>query len=205
MGSRVNPGLILVITLLITALSLSHAYAQRAFPDVTTNLTDNAGVLTEEEKLSLAADLEFLRDFHYMPGAIVITEKTDEWDFIEYGHDLFDNLRTRGLLDESSFLIYLSTGDRKMAFILGDDIDRVIDPGEKRTITNRLGASLEDGAFYYGLSRTLARLKALPGPADLEEARKQRGQWAIVAGLVILIAVFYLNLSKKRRRGRPEE
>jgi uncharacterized membrane protein YgcG len=205
MARRPDAGIILLLAA-ISILWVSPAFGQndRTFPEITTDITDLAGVLTEEQKLAIADDLKFLRDFHNMPGVILLVKETPEWDFIEYGHDLFDHLRAQGKLDESSFLIYLSINDRKMAFILGDDIDRVTDPQEKRGITNELGATLGNGEYYAGLTKALARLKALPGPEDIQEAKKLRGQWMIVAGLVILIAVFYMNLMKRRMKRKPE-
>jgi uncharacterized membrane protein YgcG len=89
-----------------------------------------------------------------------------------------------------------------MAFILGEDIKRIVDPEAFRAIRNELAFSLAKGAYSEGLSHTLTKLKVLPGPGELEHARKQRGQWMIVAGLVILIAVFYMNLAKRRRATR---
>jgi uncharacterized membrane protein YgcG len=139
-----------------------------------------------------------------MPGVIVIERKTDEWDIDEYNHDLFDRLLAKGLLDKSGFLLYISIEDRKMSLVLGYDLERVTDRETSREIRNELGAALGREEYFKGITDAVARLRQLTGPVELDEARRQRGEYLMLAGFVILISVLIMNIAKKRRRMKQE-
>ena len=171
----------------------------RDFPSVDERVEDFADVLTDEQVTALIQGMQYLIGFNEMPGVIVIQRHTSEWDFDEYCHDLFDRLMAKGLVNKSGFLLYVSIDDKKMSLVLGYDLERVTDPETTREIRNSLGAALAKEEYFKGLTDTIARLRLLTGPVELEEAGRQRGQYLMLAGFLIIIAVLVMNIAKKRR------
>jgi uncharacterized membrane protein YgcG len=202
MGRRLNAFSLVLTATVILLLLACPVTAARAFPIVQGAVTDLPDVISAEDEIRLTQEISNLREFNDMPGLIVITESTGEWDFIEYGHDLFGRLQSQGLTDTTGFLIYISIVDKKLALVLGRDLERIVDPEELRAIRNGLGDALEKGAYVNGLMAALARLGQLTGSSEIEEAKRQRGDWLILAGLIIIVAVLIWNLSKKRRELR---
>jgi len=204
MGRPVKSKLLLLGALLFLALPAPPSSAARSFPTVEALVTDIPDVLSDIDEERLTQALEDLKAFNSMPGVIVIAESTDEWDFIEYAHDLFGYLRREGFVDQTGFLIYISTEDIKMAFEVGNDLKRagVLDEEEIRDIRQRLGAALAEGAYFDGINGALSKLRKLTGASELDDAKRERGNWMMLAGLIILIGVLYMNLARKRRQLR---
>lgn len=201
-NSKARP--IFLAALFFLALFILPSAAARSFPPVEGLVTDIPDVLSDTEEERLTQTLEDLKAFNSMPGVIVIAERTDEWDHIEYAHDLFGYLRREGFVDQTGFLIYISTEDIKMAFEVGNDLKRagVLNEEEIRDIRQSLGAALAEGTYFDGLNGALSKLRKLTGALELDDAKRERGNWMMLAGLIILIGVLYKNLAKKRRRLR---
>jgi uncharacterized membrane protein YgcG len=172
----------------------------RDFPAVDDRVEDFAGVLTEDQVTALIQGMQHLIGFNEMPGVIVIQRHTSEWDFDEYCHDLFDRLMAKGLVNNSGFLIYISVDDRKLSFVMGHDLERVTDPERVREIRGILGAALAKDEYFKGLTDTIAQLRLLGGPVELDEARRLRGQYLMLAGFLVIIAALVMNISKKRKK-----
>lgn len=193
-----------LLTVLSFLIIFTYANAERDFPDVQATVTDIPDVLSDVDEERLAQTLKDLKEFNNMPGVIVIAESTSEWDFIEYGHDFFDHLRVQGFVDNTGFLIYLSTQDKKMTFEMGRDLKRggVLTDEDARDIRQMLNTSLAEGDYFSGLSGSLAKLRKITGAAELEEAGRERGNWMMLSGLIIIIAALLWNIRRKRMQMR---
>lgn len=204
MGRPVKKLAIPLLTVLSFLAISTYAIAARDFPDVQATVTDIPDVLSDVDEERLTQTLKDLKEFNNMPGVIVIAKSTSEWDFIEYGHDFFDHLRVKRLVDNTGFLIYLSTQDKKMTFVMGRDLVRggVLTDEDARDIRQRLNTSLADGDYFDGLSGSLAKLRQITGAAELEEAGRERGNWMMLSGLVIIIAALFWNIRRRRTKLR---
>jgi len=204
MGRPAEKFAILLLTVLSFLAISTYAIAARDFPDVQATVTDIPDVLSDIDEERLTQTLKDLKEFNNMPGVIVIVQSTSEWDFIEYGHDFFDHLRVKGLVNNTGFLIYLSRLDKKMTFVMGRDLERggVLTDEDARDIRQTLNMSLAEGDYFDGLSGSLAKLRNITGAAELEEAGRERGNWMMLSGLIIIIAALLWNIRRKRMKMR---
>jgi len=76
----------------------------------------------------------------------------------------------------------------------------VTDPERAREIRSILGAALAKNEYFKGLTDTIAQLRLLNGPLELDEARRLRGQYLMLAGFLVIIAVLVMNIARKRKK-----
>src|SRR3990172_8770072 len=107
---------LLLVNAFVASGGAAYSRDDRDFPLPESKINDFADVLSPEDFTSIMVALDRTSSANGMQGYVIIAASTDEWNFDEYLKDYADFLQGKGLLDSTSWLIYVSVQDRKYGF-----------------------------------------------------------------------------------------
>lgn len=145
----------LILCLLFCILLVSPAFAESVPP----RIVDDAGLLTQNEKSTLASYAQSLSDTYSMDVVILTVESLSFQEAEAYADDYFDYHGYGIGPKHSGILLLVSIGDREWAIsTCGAAISAVTDRGHRR-LENAMLQDLSDGRYYAAFQNYLGELE----------------------------------------------
>lgn len=177
-----------------------HAQGTRNFALPEGVITDFTGTLTEPQVDEIRRALQASYESNSMDGHVIINLSTEEWHLEEYAKDYADFLQGRGLINASGWLLYISTADRKFAFVVQDRALKAITEARKAEIELILSEKLEQDDMYGGILDAVNAISALQAPEIIQGKRNMSPDMLIFMGIVVMIIALMLRLRNTQKK-----
>ncbi|HEY8354725.1 MAG TPA: YgcG family protein [Methylophilaceae bacterium] len=178
-----------LLTLCLLLLPLAGV-AQVAVPPLTARVTDQAGVLSTEQKVTLESRLAALEQEKGSQVAILTVPTTSPETIEQYGIRVAESWKLGRKGVDDGLLILLAIEDRVVRIEVGYGLEGVIpDAIAKRIIAETMTPHFQQGDFYGGLDAAVTQLAALISGEPLPPSARQDTVPAIGELLPLLLFV----------------
>lgn len=157
---------------LLGALVVSHPLAQeglRPLPPLMRTVSDEAGILSEEEGRKLASTIAEIFEATGVPVILVIAETTKPERIEDYAERLAKRWRERRGLDPTrAVMIVVSIGDREMQVMPGSTLRSLDIALQREELTRDIAPLFREARYSKGLVLLLGRIRSVleqSGPA----------------------------------------
>lgn len=190
--------------LVSTVIFFSMAWATdadtgRDFPIPDGIVSDFTGSLGPDDVNEILKELDRAYDNNGMQGHVVITLSTGEWYLDEYVKDYADYLQGRGILDSTSWLLYISTADRKFGIAVQDSSKPVFDSFVIRELSLLVSENLEKKDVKAAILAVTDFVADLPAPQKVHEQRKVSPDMLIFGGIAVMVIALMLRLRRPKK------
>jgi uncharacterized membrane protein YgcG len=197
---------VLLITFAILSFACSKKEStgtEKKFIEFQKRIDDRSGLLTENDIAKINTTLEAQEKAIGLKGYILILPEIEDWDTDEYARDLFNDWKSKGIVNSKSYIIIMSIEDHKFQIIRGKYIDSRENDYEITLLRNKMDIDLDKKDlgmaivnYINGLGETSTLKKGI------EQERKLQGMVALfmLIGIVILILVLVARKYIKPRR-----
>lgn len=188
------------LVILFSVLSISFLQAQNVLPkpNPAKLVTDQAGVLSAEQKAILENKLVALDDSSSNQIAIVLVKTLDGYPIEEYATKLFREWGIGNKKTNNGVLILASIDERKIRIEVGYGLEGAIpDITTASIIRNEIVPSFKTGEYYHGLDLATNSLsKAAVGEYKVQREKASKGKGSsggsLITFLIILVIVIAL-------------
>lgn len=188
------------LVILFSVLSISFLQAQNVLPkpNPAKLVTDQAGVLSAEQKAILENKLVALDDSSSNQIAIVLVKTLDGYPIEEYATKLFREWGIGNKKTNNGVLILASIDERKIRIEVGYGLEGAIpDITTASIIRNDIVPSFKTGEYYHGLDvATNSLSKAAVGEYKVQREKPTKGKGSgggsLITFLIILVIVIAL-------------
>lgn len=188
------------LVILFSVLSISFLQAQNVLPkpNPAKLVTDQAGVLSAEQKAILENKLVALDDSSSNQIAIVLVKTLDGYPIEEYATKLFREWGIGNKKTNNGVLILASIDERKIRIEVGYGLEGAIpDITTASIIRNDIVPSFKTGEYYHGLDLATNSLsKAAVGEYKVQREKASKGKGSsggsLITFLIILVIVIAL-------------
>lgn len=204
--------LLRIVSGLMLALLLATAGAQEfvPVPPLQTRVTDNIGMLTENQRATLENVLKDYEDRTGSQIAILLVSKTEPEAIEQFSIRVFDSWKLgRKGTDDGVLLIVAKNNPpalRRMRIEAGRGVQgSLTDAQSKRILQDVIAPHFRQNDFYGGLAAGVSAITSLldkeqfPAPAGKEAATEEEPD-GISLGLFFFFMILFLLLSRARAR-----
>ena len=191
---------LLLVNAFVASGGAAYSRDDRDFPLPESKINDFADVLSPEDFTSIMVALDRTSSSNGMQGYVIIAASTDEWNFDEYLKDYADFLQGKGLLDSTSWLIYVSVQDRKYGFAVQDSAAQSITPRFKEEMSLIMGESLENGDVTGAVTSVIDAVGKLPKPENASDLKNMSPDLLVFAGIALMVVVMMIRIRKTKAR-----
>ena len=199
--------------LVAAAIALGIAAAALALdipPKPTAWVTDNAGILTAEQRQSLNEKLEALKQKTGAEFLVMIFPSLDGEDVVGYTNRVAEQWKVK---DDKGLMLFVFPNDRKMYIQVGYGLEPVItDAYSSRVYRETLVPAFRQQQYYQGIDDAVSQLGQKIDPTFSPQSRSlppssggagspQLGGRDIMFLLVIAFVFLFFILPMLRRRG----
>jgi uncharacterized membrane protein YgcG len=166
-----------------------------------TRFDDRTGVLTGAELAEIISAAEKQERELGIKAYLLMVPQISEWNLGEYVRDVFKYWKSQGRIDEKSYLIVISVDNYNLQVVRGDYINNLDDDYEVSILMNDLYKFLKEKKYSEGIINFIENIGAMPALSKAineEKKRKEKSQWFVLVGLLIIILVF-MRMSYRRK------
>ncbi len=196
--------LFIYLTVIFASVSTNISYSQKPAPVLNGWITDQAGILSPQEKNSLAGKLQRYNDTTSNQIAVLIIPSLENSPIEDFALAVARGTKigTKNLNNGVLFLIV--TNDRKMRIEVGSGLEGPLpDALAGQIIRNEVSPYFKVQKYYGGIASGIdGIIKATAGEYKVKAVKSQRGSKGSSGfGTIIFIIVILIAIFSRRRFG----
>ncbi|MGC8595206.1 MAG: TPM domain-containing protein [Candidatus Kryptoniota bacterium] len=187
------------VILILFAIGSAHAQSPN-IPVLTSRVTDEAGVLTEDQRLFLESQLKAFEDSTSNQIAVLIIGSVPGGDIESYSINVAEKNKLGVKGKDNGILFLIDTGDHKARIEVGYGLEGVVPDAIASYIINEIAVpKFRNGQYFDGIEDAVRAIMAAIGGTFHVEKRKRRPvpDWFVLALFIsfflFIIPAFFSN------------
>ena len=188
-----------IAILFVLISSLTFGQSALEIPDLSSRVTDLTGLLSQDQKSNLSAQLKALEDRKGSQVAVLIVDSTEPETIEQFSIRVVDEWKLGREDVGDGVLLLVARDDRNLRIEVGYGLEGAItDAYSKRIISNIIVPHFRDGDYYLGIEEGVEAIIGLIDGEELPEVTSTRktssndNSFGLFIGIVILIFVAFV-------------